>query len=64
MEEFATPGLSTAGPLSYQPRPTDNQARGDIQELRRALDRQHLLLQTLLLILIEKQIIGDDEFRQ
>ncbi len=42
----------------------DQGARGDIQTLEAKLERQHLLIQTLLMILLEKKVIHEDEFKE
>ena len=36
----------------------------DLATLQRTIDHQHLLLQTLLMLLLEKKVIEDQEFKQ
>ncbi|MBI5153796.1 zinc ribbon domain-containing protein [Candidatus Poribacteria bacterium] len=45
-------------------RPVDNEARSSVQALETKLERQNLLIQTLLMILLEKKVVHDDEFRE
>lgn len=43
---------------------TGRLARAGNEELRDMIERQNLLLQTLIMLLLEKKVIGEDEFRQ
>lgn len=44
--------------------PVDHQSRSNVQELQAKLDRQHLMIQTLLTVLMEKKIFDENEFRE
>lgn len=43
-------------------RPLPSTPSGALEEMQHRLDRQYLLIQTLLMILIEKKVIHEDEF--
>ncbi len=45
-------------------RPVDTQARTGIEELNLKLERMQLALQTLLMLLMEKKVIQEQEFRE
>lgn len=45
-------------------RVVDSATRSTVQDLERVVDRQTLLLQTLLMLLLEKKVIHEDEFRE
>jgi len=45
-------------------RPVDQTARTQAADVESRLERTNLLLQTLLMILLEKQIIHEDEFKE
>lgn len=49
--------LSSAGRI-------DHQARGTLDSLQGRIDRQDLIIQTLLMILLEKKVIHEDEFKE
>lgn len=40
-----------------------SQAKADLTALQAAFDQQHLILQTLLMLLLEKKVIEEQEFR-
>ncbi|MEQ8821669.1 MAG: hypothetical protein RLY93_15645 [Sumerlaeia bacterium] len=42
----------------------DTQARSSAQEMELKLERQNLVIQTLLMLLLEKGVIHDQEFRE
>src|SRR5688572_4657446 len=50
-------GRSTAATPPSQP-------RGELEDLRQRLDRHNLVIQTLLMLLLEKKVIHEDEFKQ
>lgn len=48
-------------------RPTHDKTsapRGEVADLQARLERQQLLVQTLLMILLEKKVIHDDEYKE
>jgi hypothetical protein len=56
--------LRNAAAQITQTRSVDQSARTRNEELELRLERANLVLQTLLMILLEKQIIHEDEFRE
>ena len=57
-------GMDPIVPRSSSASPSSLEARQAVDELSARLDRQNLLLQTLLRLLLEKGVIQEEEFKQ
>jgi hypothetical protein len=59
------PGLhSMASTFTGSPSTLGKTSRGAIDALEMRIDRQHMVIQTLLMLLLEKKLIEEDEFRE
>jgi hypothetical protein len=43
---------------------TDMGARSEVEQLKARIERQNLLIQTMLMILLEKKVLHEDEFKE